>query len=87
MSTGAGIPDLLSVWTVFWIQLPGLVRVVATIIVTITAMRRSCQKDVPKISETAITAFGGRIELPARLRRGKTGARVGAAESNEGREQ
>lgn len=76
VSTIAGVPTLLNVWTVFWIQLPVLVRVVAAIIVAIVAMRRSRPEDVPKIIETVITVFTSRIDLPARLRRRRVKARV-----------
>jgi hypothetical protein len=59
----------VSVWTVFWVQLPALVLVVAVIIVATTALWRARPEDVPKVFEAFATAFGRRRgEKPARDR-------------------
>ncbi|MFE3758861.1 hypothetical protein ACFXO9_31545 [Nocardia tengchongensis] len=62
MPTDPASPALINVWTVFWMQLPVLVLVIAVIIVATTALRRARPEDIPKVFEAFATNFGRRNE-------------------------
>ncbi|MFE3195905.1 hypothetical protein ACFXHA_43385 [Nocardia sp. NPDC059240] len=62
MPTVIASPAMVNVWTVFWMQLPVLVLVVAVIIVATTALRRARPEDIPKVFEAFATGFGRRPE-------------------------
>ncbi|MFC8046322.1 hypothetical protein [Nocardia sp. NPDC057353] len=64
MSSHAAFPVQVTAWTVFWVQLPVLVLVVAVIVVAITALRRARAEDVPKVFEAFAAGFGRRLAPP-----------------------
>ena len=57
-------------WTMFWMQLPVLLLVVAVVVVATTALWRARREDVPKVFEAFAAAFGRRaISTPRQRRR------------------
>ncbi|WP_280484423.1 hypothetical protein [Nocardia cyriacigeorgica] len=55
-------PIQITAWSVFWMQLPVLVLVVAVILVAITALRRARTEDVPKVFEAFARGFGRHLD-------------------------
>ncbi|MFE3447065.1 hypothetical protein ACFXNW_28870 [Nocardia sp. NPDC059180] len=59
----------ITAWSVFWMQLPVLVLVVAVIVVAITALRRARAEDVPRVFEAFAIGFGRRLDPAGSLGR------------------